>query len=400
MKSPYFSLLVLALPACCDMIFVEAFVKPTFVGDVRSSSRFPVGLSITMADKVALEEEKKKFLDLVYVTDPNKDTLLADPFTKEPLRLKMQTKIARSNEEAQEIKYVFTSATNTYAGSSDTFINLLEPVNKDATDASFSYTASEKTPSRTSNLLRFTPPLFRSLLGWLNLPVGDEFVVMRDLFSSPSISFAYERGWRQTFVNAGFPGPDKEAAMAMDFFEPAMAKSSDGVVIDMSCATGIFTRRFASSGKYKNVLGCDYSESMLEEARRLIQSDPDMQNLAETSVNLVRLDVGQLPMKSGSVQALHAGAAMHCWPDLPKAVSEIYRVLKPGSRYFATTFLSSYFQVLKNANDGTSNPSTQALQYFETTDELRLLLEDGGFEREKIHIEVLGSACVVIRCEK
>ncbi len=34
-----------------------------------------------------------------------------------------------------------------------------------------------------------------------------------ELFRSPLISFAYERGWRQGFALAGFPGVDKEYEM-------------------------------------------------------------------------------------------------------------------------------------------------------------------------------------------
>lgn len=105
-------------------------------------------------------------------------------------------------------------------------------------------------------------------------------------------------------------------------------------------------------------------------------------------------------MQSNSVDALHAGAAMHCWPELVKAASEIHRVLKPGGRYFATTFLSSYFGTLQSAEGGASGPSRQAFQYFESTDQLRSLLEEGGFSPHKISIEVLKPAAVVIRCEK
>lgn len=193
--------------------------------------------------------------------------------------------------------------------------------------------------------------------------------------------------------------------MAMDYFEPAMAMSDSKVLVDMSCATGLFTRRFAKSGKYNRVLGCDYSESMLTEARRRIRADPELGRTGSTGkirtkLDLVRLDVGQIPMKNESVDSLHAGAAMHCWPDLPAAASEIYRVLKPGGRYFATTFLSSYFGTLQNAEGGAAGPSRQAFQYFESVDQLRSLLEGAGFEHDKILIEVLGSACVVIRCEK
>ena len=62
------------------------------------------------------------------------------------------------------------------------------------------------------------------------------YVPMRDLFTSPAVSFAYERGWRQGFAQAGFPGADSEYQMAKDYFTPAVVESR--AVVDMSCATG------------------------------------------------------------------------------------------------------------------------------------------------------------------
>ena len=56
--------------------------------------------------------------------------------------------------------------------------------------------------------------------------------------------------------------------------------------------------------------------------------------------------------------------------------------------------------MLSNADGGASEPSKQAFQYFQSTDTLRALMERGGFEPDKVTIEVLTPACVVIRCEK
>lgn len=162
----------------------------------------------------------------------------------------------------------------------------------------------------------------------------------------------------------------------------------------------MFTRIFASQDKYGRVLGCDYSESMLTEARRRISEESKLSALKTTKLDLVRLDVGQIPMKDESIDCLHAGAAMHCWPDLDAAASEIYRVLKPNGRYFATTFLSPYFSNLSRMDGQTTTVSQQAYQYFESIDTLKELLERGGFESDKIQIEVLGRACAVIRAEK
>lgn len=171
-------------------------------------------------------------------------------------------------------------------------------------------------------------------------------------------------------------------------------------MIHIFLGTGLFTRIFASQDKYGRVLGCDYSESMLTEARRRISEESKLSALKTTKLDLVRLDVGQIPMKDETIDCLHAGAAMHCWPDLDAAASEIYRVLKPNGRYFATTFLSPYFSNLSRMDGQTTTVSQQAFQYFESIDTLKELLERGGFESDKIQIEVLGTACAVIRAEK
>ena len=42
----------------------------------------------------------------------------------------------------------------------------------------------------------------------------------------------------------------------------------------------------------------------------------------------------------------------------------------------------------------------QAYQYFDSTDELKSKLIAAGFKDENISVEVLGEACVIMRCEK
>lgn len=315
------------------------------------------------------------------------DPVLADPFTKEPVHISFQGPLLGDKRSELDIR----SSTNRYAGNTDTYVNLLIPLKEDS--------SSQETVPLPQLIARqltpFIPPPLRGALAMTGFDA--DYIPMRDLFTSPSVSFAYERGWRQGFSQAGFPGADREFEMAKEYFAPALAQSS--VVVDMSCATGLFTRRFAAEDVYDRVLGCDYSDSMLTEARRRIKSEPKLAQLKSTKLDLVRLDVGRLPMQDESVDALHAGAAMHCWPDLDAGLSEIYRVLKPGGRYFATTFLSQYFSNLRSISDN-SNPSQMAFQYFASTDKLRDLVVQNGFSPEKVSIEVLGSSCVVIRCEK
>lgn len=60
-----------------------------------------------------------------------------------------------------------------------------------------------------------------------------------------------------------------------------------------------------------------------------------------TPVVAVRADIARLPFATGSVRAIHAGAALHCWPQPSAAMAEISRVLAPGGVFVASTFLNA-----------------------------------------------------------
>lgn len=152
-------------------------------------------------------------------------------------------------------------------------------------------------------------------------------------FQSPLVSFAYERGWRQGFAWAGFPGADKEYELAMDYLQPGYGST----LVDMSCGSGLFARRFLKSNRFSGVIAADFSESMLGQAKAYLNEDP---TLDPSRYLLLRADVGRLPFATGSVSALHAGAALHCWPQPQAALAEISRVLAPGGVFVASTFLN------------------------------------------------------------
>ncbi|KAL1120037.1 hypothetical protein V6Z11_D01G143300 [Gossypium hirsutum] len=124
-----------------------------------------------------------------------------------------------------------------------------------------------------------------------------------ELFRTPVVSFLYERGWRQNFIFGGFPGPGKEFEMAKKYLKPVLG----GNIVDASCGSGLFSRLFAKSGLFSQVVALDYSENMLRQCYEKRKTSPKM--------TLVRADISRLPFKSSSVDALHAGAALHCWPS-------------------------------------------------------------------------------------
>ncbi|KAL2929857.1 putative methyltransferase At2g41040 chloroplastic [Bienertia sinuspersici] len=173
-----------------------------------------------------------------------------------------------------------------------------------------------------------------------------------ELFRSPVVSFLYERGWRQNFNQSGFPGPEEEFNMAQEYFKPA----EGGILVDVSCGSGLFSRKFAKCGSYAAVVALDFSENMLRECYDFTKKeDPSLSN----NLALVRADVARLPFPSASIDAIHAGAAIHCWPSPSNAVAEITRILRSGGVFVGTTFLrysSSTPAILRPFRERTVQP--------------------------------------------
>lgn len=57
--------------------------------------------------------------------------------------------------------------------------------------------------------------------------------------------------------------------MAQEYFKPVKG----GVLIDVSCGSGLFSRKFAKSGSYSAVVALDFSENMLLQCYEFIKQD-------------------------------------------------------------------------------------------------------------------------------
>jgi demethylmenaquinone methyltransferase/2-methoxy-6-polyprenyl-1,4-benzoquinol methylase len=90
-------------------------------------------------------------------------------------------------------------------------------------------------------------------------------------------------------------------------------------VLDAACGTGDLAIIAAKAGA--EVTGLDFSERMLERARR---KAPDLE--------WVRGDLLALPFADGSFDAATVGFGVRNVSDLPGAITELRRVLRPGGR--------------------------------------------------------------------
>ena len=71
----------------------------------------------------------------------------------------------------------------------------------------------------------------------------------------------------------------------------------ESVLVDVSCGSGLFTRKFVKSAEFSRVIALDFSESMLSQAYEFLKADS-----IESEVTLIRADVARLPFATGNVR--------------------------------------------------------------------------------------------------
>ncbi len=147
------------------------------------------------------------------------------------------------------------------------------------------------------------------------------------LMHSPALARVYEHLWRPFFI-AVASGARPDYARELETILAALEPAAGGIVADLACGPGFTGRRLAASGRFARVYGVDWSLPMLRQA--LAARAPDMP--------LLRADVTRLPFARESLAGLHAGAALHVWPDPTSAIAEAARVLRPGGVLVASTF--------------------------------------------------------------
>jgi len=197
-------------------------------------------------------------------------------------------------------------------------------------------------------------------------------------FRSAAGAALYEPIYRRLWFLLGYPGPDAEHASA----EAALADFAgpDRVLLDVSCGPGLFSERFAKSGSFGSLAALDLSAAMCELTSRRI---------GDRGV-VYRADVSALPFVDGAVDAAHAGAALHCWPDPVAGLSEVRRVLKPGAPLVLSTVslpgAARANMKAKGVSDGgeyASRVREQNMPFWSSSAVLGLL-EEAGFERPEL----------------
>lgn len=108
--------------------------------------------------------------------------------------------------------------------------------------------------------------------------------------------------------------------------------SPAGPVLDLGCGTGLVTRRLARDPDFPVVVGLDASRAMLDEG--VLQARE-----AGVTVDFIRGHVPGLPFVDRSLAGVVQVGSLHYFDNLPELLREVYRVLRPGGRFVASTLL-------------------------------------------------------------
>lgn len=104
-----------------------------------------------------------------------------------------------------------------------------------------------------------------------------------------------------------------------------------GTLLDVPVGTGVFTAKKWSALARAKITCLDYSDDMLEQAKKRIGES--------AHINFLQGDVGNLPFENGAFDIVVCMNGMHAFPKKEIAFKEIFRVLKNGGKFIACFYV-------------------------------------------------------------
>ena len=143
--------------------------------------------------------------------------------------------------------------------------------------------------------------------------------------AGPIVRIYESRWWRRSRLVTWAIGLSFEEEYEL-ILEAAELRGSE-TVLDLAGGPGIYARPFARRLPQGRVVDLDLSPGMLAYARRRAREE-QLGNLF-----LVRGDAGQLPFAPGLFDVVNCCGALHLFPDVPRTLAEVHRVLRPRGRF-------------------------------------------------------------------
>lgn len=149
------------------------------------------------------------------------------------------------------------------------------------------------------------------------------------------------------------------------------------IVLDIGCGGGRTVNKLAAMASQGKVYGADFSSQSVAVATKVNKHWIEIDR-----VEIVEASVLQLPFPENMFDFVTAVETHFWWPDLPAAMRELYRILKPGAA------LVIIAEVYKGAQTKTAQLVEKYLPLtgmkFLTVAEHRELMESAGFSDVQI----------------
>ena len=130
--------------------------------------------------------------------------------------------------------------------------------------------------------------------------------------------------WSRVYMDLFWGGvDDNEIARKVLSYIP---DNFAGKLLDVPVGTGVFTAAKYARMLRADIIGLDYSQDMLNQARVRFREE------RIGNCRLIQGDVGALPFADSTFDIVLSMNGFHAFPDKEKAYSEVNRVLKPGGR--------------------------------------------------------------------
>ncbi|MGJ4789382.1 ubiquinone/menaquinone biosynthesis methyltransferase [Leptospira koniambonensis] len=182
-------------------------------------------------------------------------------------------------------------------------------------------------------------------------------------------------------------------------------------VLDLCCGTGDISIRLEKSQRVGSLLSLDFSENMLEVAKTRLETSIDQGRVKVEWGDATNLS----QIKNESLDAVSIGFGLRNVNNLDKALSEIYRVLKPGGVFanldvgkvknpFIKAFADFYFfrivpffgYVLWGGKNEMFDYLPVSSLYYPDQEGLKSKLEQAGLEKVRYTNFVFGNSVLHI----
>jgi len=200
----------------------------------------------------------------------------------------------------------------------------------------------------------------------------------RDITTAFSkVSNVYDSGKNKFFSDIGKISAEK------------MNIAQGSTVLDIATGRGAFLyRAYDHSAPSGKVIGIDLAQGMIDSTTEEIKEKG-------LDIELLLMDAEALDFEDNSFDYVFCGFAIFFFPNLERALSEIYRVLKPNGKFGVSTFNADpvsdeeWFvdiikKHLKRENHEEEQEDKKTSPVFDTIEGMRNIFKGAGFN----HIEV------------